>query len=403
MTGEQSQLVIVALSGGVDSAVAALCLLQAGYRVEALHMTNWDDGNEYCTAGRDLADARQVCADLGIRLHLVNFSREYRSEVFAGFLAEIRAGRTPNPDVACNRHIKFGVFLDHASRLGADWIATGHYARVALQPTPRLFRPADRDKDQTYFLHAIDGKALARTLFPLGSLDKRAVRELARNFGLANHAKRDSTGICFVGERPFRQFLSEHVTASRGPILTSTGKEVGQHEGVAFYTLGQRAGLHIGGRNDSLETPWFVAAKDLERNALIVVQGAGHPSLLRQHLHADHLRWLAGEPAGLTDGLDLDARIRHRHIPAACHVRRLDDGRVHVQFDLPQRSPAAGQYVVFYRGDECLGGGVILDEDLSLIAGTSASIVQRPSCFGETIHGESDRREVHPVSQWQGL
>ena len=355
---------MVALSGGVDSAVAALCLLNAGYRVEALHMTNWDDANEFCTAGRDLADARRVSSDLGIRLHLVNFSQEYRDEVFADFLTGIRAGRTPNPDVACNRHIKFGRFLEHASRLGADWIATGHYARVSLQPTARLFRPADRDKDQTYFLHAIAAKALGRTIFPLGSLEKRQVRELARNYGLANHAKRDSTGICFVGERPFREFLSEYVTASSGPILTLAGDQVGEHDGLPFYTLGQRAGLKIGGRADCAQSPWFVAAKDPNRNALIVVQGSGHPGLSRDELHVGDLRWLASEPAGIAVGLDLEARIRHRHTPAACRVRQLDDGRVHVKFHVAQKSPTPGQYAVFYRGDECLGGGVILDAEL---------------------------------------
>lgn len=375
MTGELPQLVIVALSGGVDSAVAALCLLKAGYRVEALHMTNWDDGNEHCTAGRDLADARRVCSDLGIRLHLANFSREYRNEVFAGFLAGIRAGHTPNPDVTCNRHIKFGVFLKHARRLGADWIATGHYARVTLQPSPRLLRPADREKDQTYFLHAIDGNALARTLFPLGSLLKQQVRELARSSGLANHAKRDSTGICFVGERPFREFLAEHLTAARGPILTLTGEKVGEHEGLPFYTLGQRAGLKIGGRAGSIQSPWFVAAKDQDRNALLVVQGSEHPELFREELHVGELRWLATEPAGIAHGLDLHARIRHRHTPAACRVRRLDDGRVHVRFQLPQKSPTPGQYAVFYRGDECLGGGVILDRELRLTGSVSGHVV----------------------------
>ncbi len=375
MSGALKKRVIVALSGGVDSAVAALCLLRAGYRVEALHMTNWDDANEYCTAGTDLADAHRVCADLGIHLHHVNFSREYRDEVFAGFLAELRAGRTPNPDVACNRHIKFGVFLQHAARLGADCIATGHYARVVHDPEPRLFRPADREKDQTYFLHAIDGSALARTLFPLGSIEKHEVRRLAREFGLANHAKRDSTGICFVGERPFREFLAGHVSALPGPILTLAGMQVGEHSGLPFYTLGQREGLKVGGRNDSLQAPWFVAAKDPARNALIVVQGGEHPSLLRQDLNAGDLRWLTGEPAGLADGLDLHARIRHRHVPASCRVRRLPDGQVQVRFDRAQRSPAPGQYVVFYREDECLGGGVILEADAALTAATSAELV----------------------------
>lgn len=356
-------LVIVALSGGVDSAVAALCLIEAGYRVEALHMTNWDDANEFCTAGTDLADARRVCADLRIRLHEVNFCREYREAVFSDFLRDIEAGHTPNPDIACNRHIKFGVFLKHATRLGADYIATGHYARVVHGTTPRLLRPTDRKKDQTYFLHAIDGSALARTLFPLGSLEKHEVRQRARNYGLANHAKRDSTGICFVGERPFREFLAEHVSSRPGPILTPSGQQVGQHGGLPFYTLGQREGLGVGGRNDSLPSPWFVAAKDPARNALIVVQGRDNPLLLRQELDAGGLRWIAGAPTGLADGLRLHARIRHQQLPTPCHVRSLPDDRVRVCFDLPQRSPAPGQYVVFYRDDECLGGGVILKGD----------------------------------------
>jgi tRNA-specific 2-thiouridylase len=363
MSGAQSKRVIVALSGGVDSAVAALCLLRDGYRVEALHMTNWDDANEYCTAGADLADARRVCADLGIHLHHVNFAREYRDEVFAGFLSELRAGRTPNPDVACNRHIKFGVFMEHARRLGADLIATGHYARILAGPPSRLFRPADREKDQTYFLHAIEGSALERTLFPLGLLEKSEVRRLARDYGLSNHARRDSTGICFVGERPFRDFLAEHLRPAPGPILGAAGQQLGEHIGLPFYTLGQREGLQIGGRNDSLQSPWFVAAKDAARNALIVVQGQDHPWLFRQELSAGDLRWLTGEPTGLADGLEFHARIRHRHAPAPCHVMLLPDGRARVHFETPQRAPAPGQYVVFYQGDECLGGGVIQDGD----------------------------------------
>lgn len=362
MSGANPGRVIVGLSGGVDSAVAALCLLRAGYAVEALHMTNWDDANEHCTAGADLADARRVCDDLGIDLHHVNFSREYRAEVFADFLDELRAGRTPNPDVACNRHIKFGSFLRHALRLGADWIATGHYARVEPGPAPRLFRPADREKDQTYFLHAVDATALSRTLFPLGSMEKHEVRRMARDHGLANHARRDSTGICFVGERPFREFLAEHLSVEPGPILTAEGEQVGEHAGLPFYTLGQREGLKIGGCRGGLEAPWFVAAKDIPRNALIVVQGSDHPALLRQEIVAGNLRWLAGEPPGGADGRDMQARLRHRHVPAACRIRRLTGERLQVCFDMPQRAPAPGQYVVFYDGDECLGGGVILDD-----------------------------------------
>jgi len=362
MSGAHSKRVIVALSGGVDSAVAALCLLRDGYRVEALHMTNWDDASEYCTAGADLADARRVSADLGIPLHHINFSREYHELVFASFLGELRAGRTPNPDVACNRHIKFGVFLDHATRLGADLIATGHYARVVSEPRPRLFMPKDREKDQTYFLHAIDGSALQRTLFPLGSLEKSEVRRLARDFGLSNHSRRDSTGICFVGERPFRDFLAEHLSPEPGPILGPTGEVLGEHAGLPFYTLGQREGLHIGGRADSRESPWFVADKDPARNALIVVQGQDHPSLYRRELKVVNLRWLNGEPVGLSAGREFRARIRHRHPPALCTVSRLDDGGARVRFETSQRSPTPGQYVVFYDGDECLGGGVIMLE-----------------------------------------
>jgi len=373
MPGSVPGRVIVGLSGGVDSAVAALCLLRAGYHVEALHMTNWEDADGHCTAGVDLADTRRICADLGITLHHVNFAREYRDEVFASFLAELRAGRTPNPDVACNRHIKFGAFLRHALRLGADLIATGHYARVEHGPVPRLFRPADREKDQTYFLHAVDAAALSRTLFPLGAMDKNEVRRLARDYGLANHAKRDSTGICFVGERPFRQFLAEYVSAEPGPILTRSGEEVGQHSGLPFYTLGQREGLGVGGCRGSPQSPWFVAAKDAARNALIVVQGGDHPCLLRSEITAGDVRWLAGEPAGIVGGRDLQARIRHRHEPAACHARLRPGGRLGVSFNSPQRTPTPGQYVVLYANDECLGGGVILDEETQ---GDSASPIR---------------------------
>jgi len=361
MSAAPARRVIVALSGGVDSAVAALCLLRAGFAVEALHMTNWDDAGEHCSAGADLADARRICADLGIRLHHVNFAQEYREQVFADFLRELQAGRTPNPDVACNRYIKFGAFLRHALRLGADAIATGHYARLVPGPVPRLLRPADRDKDQTYFLHAVDAGALGRTLFPLGDLQKGEVRDLAREFGLANHAKRDSTGICFVGERPFRQFLAGHISASPGPIINASGEQVGEHAGLPFYTLGQREGLGVGGRRGALQSPWFVAGKDPDRNALIVVQGSNHPGLLHRELTTGPVHWLAGEPAGLAGGISILARIRHRHEPAACRIRPLPAGGLTVRFDEPQRTPTPGQYVVFYDGDECLGGGVIAE------------------------------------------
>lgn len=363
MNGAGKKHVIVALSGGVDSAVAALRLVQAGYRVEALHMTNWEAADGYCTSGQDLADARQVATDLDIPLHHVNFAREYRHEVFAGFLAASRAGLTPNPDVDCNRHIKFGLFLRHARRLGADLIATGHYARIEHAPRLRLLRAADSDKDQTYFLHAVDPAALALTLFPLGDLLKAQVRALARDYGFANHGKADSTGICFVGERPFREFLQQYLPQSPGPIMTPEGRIIGQHEGLAFYTLGQRQGLRIGGLAGARDEPWFVSGKDPARNALLAVQGHDHPALFRDAIEAGRLQWLAGEPADLYAGIRLEARIRHRQPPTTCAVRTSGPGKVEVHFTVPQRCPAPGQYVVFYAGEECLGGGTILATD----------------------------------------
>lgn len=357
--------VIVALSGGVDSAVAALLLLKAGYRVEALHMTNWETGDGYCCAGQDLADARRICTDLDIPLHHSNFSRQYRDEVFAGFLTAVRAGHTPNPDVDCNRHIKFGVFLNHARRLGADMIATGHYARVEHAPRLRLLRAADADKDQTYFLHAVEPSALAVSLFPLGDLHKSEVRTLAREHGLSNHDKPDSTGICFIGERPFRQFLQHYVPQMPGPILNAGGAVLGTHEGLPFYTLGQREGLGIGGKQGADDAPWFVAGKDPRRNALLVVQGHDNPTLFRNWIRAGHLRWLSEPPADLGSGARLEARIRHRQATTPCMVSSSGRDEIEVQFMAPQRCPAPGQFVVFYDGAECLGGGSILESGLA--------------------------------------
>jgi tRNA-specific 2-thiouridylase len=356
--------VIVALSGGVDSAVAALCLQRAGHPLEALHMTNWDDADEYCTAAADFADAQRVAADLGIPLHHVNFAREYREQVFADFLAEYRAGRTPNPDVGCNRHIKFGVFLHHARRLGAEYIATGHYARVVHQDGKgHLYKAADTDKDQTYFLHSVKSEALSRTLFPLGDLQKSEVRTLARDYGLANHDKADSTGICFVGERPFREFLAQYIVAEPGPILTLDGQTVGEHSGLPYYTLGQRHGLNIGGLASKEQAAWFVAARDTDRNALIVVQGHDHPALLSSELSVGELHWINGAPAQLstTGRVELHARLRHRQPEAECELSRSGkDDILQLTFPLPQRAATPGQYAVFYAGEECLGGGVIL-------------------------------------------
>ncbi|MGB5739456.1 MAG: tRNA 2-thiouridine(34) synthase MnmA, partial [Woeseia sp.] len=273
------QKIVVGLSGGVDSAVAALLLQRAGAEVQALHMTNWEDDAGYCTAADDLQDARRLCEQIGIPLHHVNFAAEYRNRVFEHFLDEYRAGRTPNPDVLCNREIKFGVFREHAMRLGADLLATGHYARVEHGADgAHLLKGVDPGKDQSYFLHAVKQKALADTVFPLGDLQKNAVRTLAREAGLAVYDKKDSTGICFIGERPFRQFLATYLPAQPGNIQTADGRTLGEHQGLMYYTLGQRQGLGIGGRNDAGDEAWYVAAKDLAQNALIVVQGE-HPLL----------------------------------------------------------------------------------------------------------------------------
>lgn len=365
MSATSRKSVIVALSGGVDSAVAALCLQRAGYSVAALHMTNWDDADEYCTAAGDFADAQRVAEDLGIALHHVNFAREYREQVFAGFLAGYRSGVTPNPDVVCNRHIKFGAFLAHAQRLGAQFIATGHYARVMHQEnTGYLYKAADADKDQTYFLHSVTSEALSRTLFPLGDLHKSEVRTLAREYGLANHDKADSTGICFIGERPFRDFLAQHITAEPGPILTLEGQTIGEHSGLAYYTLGQRHGLNIGGQAGKAQAAWFVAAKDPDRNALIVVQGHDHPALLTTHLRVAELHWINGAPESLeqTGRARLRTRLRHRQAEVDCELARTgQEGILQLAFPVGQRAATPGQYAVFYAGEECLGGGVILD------------------------------------------
>jgi tRNA-specific 2-thiouridylase len=347
------------LSGGVDSAVAAALLQDAGATVEALHMTNWEDDDGYCTAADDLQDARRICHQLGIPLHHVNFAQQYRDRVFEYFLDEYRAGRTPNPDVLCNREIKFGVFREYAKRLGGELLATGHYARTAtIGGEPALLKGSDPDKDQSYFLHAVSSEALADTIFPLGELRKADVRRLAKERGIAVHDKKDSTGICFIGERPFREFLSTYLPANPGPIHTVDGQEVGAHCGLMYYTLGQRQGLGIGGRRDAGEDPWYVVDKDLGSNVLIVDQGDS-PLLLSDSLVAIRPGWIGSPPAGLADGLACTARIRYRQADQACTVRRSCDDRLMVRFDTPQRAIAPGQFAVFYQGDQCLGGATI--------------------------------------------
>src|SRR5271165_5623670 len=285
--------VIVGMSGGVDSAVAALLLRDAGYAVQGLFMSNWEDDDQYCTGATDYQDARRVCQSLGIALHRVSFAAEYKERVFAHFLREYAAGRTPNPDVLCNREIKFGVCLDYMQRLGASRIATGHYARLRRSgERVQLLKAADAAKDQSYFLHGVDPEALARTVFPLGELRKDEVRRRAHAAGLRVHDKPDSTGICFIGERPFREFLSRHLRTAGGPIETAEGKVIGEHRGLALFTLGQRSGLHVGGRADAAAAPWYVAAKDASRNALIVVQDPEHPLLMSDAFEVEEPHWL---------------------------------------------------------------------------------------------------------------
>jgi tRNA-specific 2-thiouridylase len=352
--------VIVGMSGGVDSSVTALRLLEQGYAVTGLFMKNWDedDGTEYCTAKEDLADAQRVCNRLGIPLQTVNFAAEYWDHVFEVFLAEYSAGRTPNPDILCNKEIKFKAFLDYARDLGADLIATGHYARIVSEiGVFRLLKGRDGNKDQTYFIYTLGQSQLARTLFPIGDLEKAEVRRLAAQAGFDNARKRDSTGICFIGERRFREFLQRYLPARPGDIETTEGRVVGRHDGLMYYTLGQRRGFGIGGIRGAIDEAWYVLAKDLGRNVLIIGQGHEHPWLLSDRLEAGTLDWC--QDFTLTAPLRCAAKTRYRQPDQSCVVEPLDSGRCRVTFDRPQRAVTPGQSVVFYQGDECLGGAVI--------------------------------------------
>jgi tRNA-specific 2-thiouridylase len=349
--------VIVGLSGGVDSAVAALLLVEQGYRVEGLFMDNWDDDDGYCTAAEDFQDARQVAEQLDIPLHKVDFAAEYRERVFSHFLDAYRAGLTPNPDVLCNSEIKFKAFLDYAERLGAEKIATGHYARTRQTADGvQLLRGLDAGKDQSYFLHAVNPAALARALFPVGELQKSEVRARARAAGFDNFAKKDSTGICFIGERRFREFLQRFLPTEPGEMVTPQGRTIGRHLGLAFYTLGQRQGLGIGGVKGAPDEPWYVVAKAPEQNRLIVAQGHDHPLLFANGLIARRLHWMVGDPP--SESFTGTAKIRYRQRDQACSVE-MDGDTAQVRFDEPQRAVTPGQYCVFYRGEICLGGGVI--------------------------------------------
>ncbi len=360
MKSHRKSCVVVGMSGGVDSSVTALLLKQQGYEVIGLFMKNWedDDDSEYCSSRQDLIDAVSVADTIGIPIEAVNFAKEYKDRVFSYFLREYEAGRTPNPDILCNSEIKFKAFLDHAIRLGADAIATGHYAQVReVDGSFQLLKAADNSKDQSYFLHRLNQQQLSKAMFPLGQLLKSQVRDIAREHNLSNHAKKDSTGICFIGERPFREFLNRYLPTKPGDMVTPDNKIVGQHIGLSFYTIGQRQGLGIGGSRDSTDEPWFVASKDMARNRLIVVQGHDHPALLSPHLSALDLHWIAGHAADTSK--PYAAKTRYRQADAACRIELNEAQHARFTFDEAQWAVTPGQSVVIYDGEVCLGGGII--------------------------------------------
>lgn len=360
--------VVIGMSGGVDSSVSAWLLKQQGYEVIGLFMKNWedDDDTEYCSSRQDWLDAASVADVVGVDIEAVNFAAEYKDRVFAEFLREYSAGRTPNPDILCNAEIKFKAFLDHAMALGADLIATGHYARVHTVESKQgkqvqLLKAVDQSKDQSYFLHRLNQAQLAKTLFPLGEMPKTKVREIAQNIGLPNASKKDSTGICFIGERPFREFLNRYLPTKPGPILSADGQQLGEHFGLSFYTYGQRKGLGIGGvsgkqRADGTANAWYVARKDMANNTLYVVQGHDHPWLLANTLNADDASWIAGHAP---EGGAYAAKTRYRQTDAACTFGVSAENSFELNFEHSQWAVTPGQSAVLYDGDVCLGGGVI--------------------------------------------
>lgn len=356
----QKNKVIVGMSGGVDSSVAAYLLKKQGYQVEGLFMKNWeeDDNEDFCSAAEDRKDAELVCEKLGIKLHTMNFAYEYWENVFSHFLSALERGVTPNPDILCNKEIKFKAFLDFALELGADYIATGHYVRKKSDAAQHfLLKGIDGNKDQSYFLYTLHQQQLAKSLFPVGELEKSQVRQIAKELGLITHDKKDSTGICFIGERRFKDFLGNYLPAKPGDIVTTSGEVIGQHDGVMYYTIGQRQGLNIGGRKDSSGLPWYVAEKDIEQRRLVVVQGQEHPLLYSDSLLATDLDWTHDKPP--SNSFSCSAKTRYRQPDQQCVVEPLGTEQVRVRFHEPQRAVTPGQSVVFYLGEHCLGGGVI--------------------------------------------
>ena len=354
-----SDPIIVGISGGVDSSVTAMTLKKQGYNVECVFMKNWEGEDETCTSEQDYKDALAVCDHLNLPLRSVNFSKEYWNNVFQYFIDEYAKGRTPNPDVLCNREVKFKAFLDFALELGANKIATGHFARIVESDGLfQLLKGVDGDKDQSYFLYLLGQDALSKSMFPLGEIDKKKVRKLAESSGLINHAKKDSTGVCFIGEQKFfKKFLKKYIPTQPGNIHTIDGNPCGEHDGLMFYTMGQRQGLGIGGGHGDKEAPWFVADKDLENNILIVAQGHDHPALFHQKLEADQIHWISGSPP--QDLENISAKIRYRQMDQSCEITTLSSDRCTVKFDKPQFGIAPGQSIVFYKGDDCLGGAII--------------------------------------------
>jgi tRNA-specific 2-thiouridylase len=360
MSHSSPEKIIVGMSGGVDSSVSAYLLLEQGFEVEALFMKNWeeDDTAEYCSASEDLADAQQVCDALGIKLHTVNFSSEYWDNVFEYFLHEYRIGRTPNPDIMCNREIKFKAFLDHAQLLGAERIATGHYVRTRQRNgAVELLRGLDNNKDQSYFLYALNQHQLKHALFPVGELDKSEVRAIARRENFAVHAKKDSTGICFIGERKFRDFLQRFIPAQPGDIYSAAGKRLGEHSGLMYYTIGQRQGLGIGGTEPGHDDPWYVVAKELQHNRLIVTQGVDNELLFHSHCRITNLHWIGAGVENIP--FTCSAKVRYRQQDSLCRLLSVDGGGAEIEFAEPQRAMTPGQALVLYQDEQCLGGGTI--------------------------------------------